>query len=59
MSILLKLLLFVIIGGMFLIFLFLLLDSLIYKLPEGNSFRIWWEDNVCGRIEEDDDYDIN
>ena len=57
MSLLLKVLLFVIIGGMFLIFLILLLDGLIYKLPEGSPLRKWWENHICGRIEEDDDYD--
>lgn len=59
MSLLLKVLLFVIIGGMFLIFLILLLDGLIYKLPEDNSFKIWWEKHICSRVEDNDDYDID
>jgi hypothetical protein len=59
MSLLLKLLLFIIIGGTLLIHLFLLLDSISNKLPKDHSFRKWWEKHICYHIEEDDDYDIN
>lgn len=34
-------------SGVFLFFLFFLLETIVVKLKDNNPFKIWWRKNIC------------